>query len=190
LFGCDRTPVNDEKPRAPSWLMRRFAPVAGRIAGVTGHPMTFILSSAAIALWVVATVAFHLARSWQTPVNTVITIVTFLMVFLIQSTQNRDAAAVQAKLDELIRAHGPANNEFIGIENRTINEVHELRQETAIEVKKLDELISAVEREHDDAPTPPTEETQTAPPFDPQRPGFASDRVEAGELRLRRDATP
>lgn len=160
--------MNNKKPLAPSWLMRQFAPVAGRIAGVTGHPMTFILSSAAIALWVVATFVFHLASSWQTPVNTIITIVTFLMVFLIQSTQNRDAAAVQAKLDELIRAHGPANNEFIGIENRTINEVHELRQETAVEVKKLDELISAVERKHDDPPTPPEGVAQTARPLDSQ----------------------
>jgi len=67
------------------------------------------------------------------------------MVFLIQSTQNRDGAAVQAKLDELIRALEPANNQFIGVETRTIKEVHELRQETINEVKKLEELISETE---------------------------------------------
>jgi low affinity Fe/Cu permease len=67
-----------------------------------------------------------------------------LMVFLIQSTQSRDDAAVQAKLDELIRALEPANNQFIGIETRTIKDVHELRQETTDEVKKLEELVLEV----------------------------------------------
>jgi len=67
------------------------------------------------------------------------------MVFLIQSTQNRDSAAVQAKLDELIRALEPAKNKFIGIEKRTIEEVHELRQEMVEEVKKLEELAEDVD---------------------------------------------
>jgi hypothetical protein len=70
------------------------------------------------------------------------------MVFLIQSTQNRDSTAVQVKLDELIRALEPANNKFIGIEKRTIEEVHELRQETAEEVKLMDELIVDVASMH------------------------------------------
>ena len=69
------------------------------------------------------------------------------MVFLIQNTQNRDGAAVQAKLDELIRALEPANNKFIGIENRTIKEVHELRQETVEEVRMLEELVVEVKGE-------------------------------------------
>jgi low affinity Fe/Cu permease len=85
----------------------------------------------------------------QSPINTVTTIVTFPMVFLIQNTQNRDGAAVQAKLDELIRALEPANNRFIGIENRTIKEVHELRQETVEEVKLLGELVEEVKAERE-----------------------------------------
>jgi low affinity Fe/Cu permease len=141
--------VSEIGEHAPSELSRRFAPIAGSVALVTGHPLTFILSCIAIVVWAVASTVFHFAGSWQSLVNTVITIVTFLMVFLIQSTQNRDSAAVQAKLDELIRALEPANNKFIGIENRTINEVHELRQETVNEVKKLEELILDVEHEHD-----------------------------------------
>jgi len=72
------------------------------------------------------------------------------MVFLIQNTQNRDGAAVQAKLDELIRALEPAKNKFIGIEKRTIEEVHELRQETVEEVKLLGELVAEVQLERDE----------------------------------------
>lgn len=150
----------NEKMRAPTWLMRRFAPVAGRIAGLMGHPLTFVFSCMAIALWAIASTVLHLAGSWQSSVNTAITIVTFLMVFLIQNTQNRDARAVQAKLDELIRAHEPARNEFIGIEHSTLDEVHELRLETATEVRKLDELISAVEQEHADAVKSPEAQRQ------------------------------
>jgi len=118
--------------------------VADRIAGVTGHPLTFIFFCAAIAVWAGASIVLHLSSGWQSVINTVITITTFLMVFLIQSTQSRDDAAVQAKLDELIRALEPANNQFIGIEARTIQEVHELRQETTEEVKKLEELVLEV----------------------------------------------
>jgi low affinity Fe/Cu permease len=125
-------------------LLRRFALVADHVAHITGHPLTFMLFCAGIVLWTTASIVLHLSSGWQSVINTVITITTFLMVFLIQSTQSRDAAAVQAKLDELIRALEPANNQFIGIETRTLIEVHELRQETTDEVKKLEELVLEV----------------------------------------------
>ena len=128
-------------------LSRRFALIAGGVARVTGHPIAFILSCAVIVSWIVASTVFHLADIWQTVIGTGMTIITFLMVFLIQNTQNRDGAAVQAKLDELIRALEPAKNKFIGIENRTIEEVHELRQETVEEVKLLEELVVEVRAE-------------------------------------------
>jgi len=118
--------------------------MADRVALVTGHPLTFMFVCAAIVIGTVAAIVLHLSSGWQSIINTVITITTFLMVFLIQSTQSRDDAAVQAKLDELIRALEPANNQFIGIETRTIKEVHELRQETTEEVKKLEELVLEV----------------------------------------------
>jgi low affinity Fe/Cu permease len=73
---------------------------------------------------------FRFGDAWQTVIGTSMTMGTFLMVFLVQNTQNRNSAAVQAKLDELIRALGPANNKFIGLEDRTIEDVHNLRQET------------------------------------------------------------
>ena len=129
---------------SPNLLLRRFALLAERVARVTGHPLTFLFFCAALVIWAAASILLHLSSDWQSLITTVITITTFLMVFLIQSTQSRDDAAVQAKLDELIRALEPANNQFIGIETRTIKEVHELRQETTEEVKKLEELILEV----------------------------------------------
>jgi low affinity Fe/Cu permease len=141
--------VSEEAQRAPSFLLRRFARVADSVARVTGHPLTFMLSCAVIVIWAIGSVVFHFTGAWQSPIGTAITIITFLMVFLIQSTQNRDSAAVQAKLDELIRALEPAKNKFIGIEKRTIEEVHELRQETVEEVKILEELVVEVSQEQD-----------------------------------------
>lgn len=142
--------MSEEAQPAPDFLSRRFALIAGGVARVTGHPLAFMLSCAVIAIWAIASTVFHLADTWQIPIGTAITIVTFLMVFLIQSTQNRDGAAVQAKLDELIRALEPAKNKFIGIEKRTIEEVHELRQETVEEVKMLEELVAEVKDERDE----------------------------------------
>jgi low affinity Fe/Cu permease len=136
--------VSEEARHAPNLLSRRFALIAGAVARVTGHPLTFMLSCAAISIWAIASTVFHLASGWQSVISTAVVFVTFLMVFLIQNTQNRDDAAVQAKLDELIRALEPAKNKFIGIENRTIKEVHELRLETVEEVKSLEELVVEV----------------------------------------------
>ncbi len=115
---------------APNLLQRRFSAIAGGVAGVTGHPLTFMFSSIIVGIWVIASLAFHLASGWQTLIGTAISMGTFLMVFLIQNTQNRNSAAVQAKLDELIRALEPANNEYIGLENRTITHIHELQRES------------------------------------------------------------
>jgi low affinity Fe/Cu permease len=141
--------LSEEAPRAPNLLSRKFALIAGSVARVTGHPLAFMLSCAVVGLWAIASTAFHLASTWQSLISTAVAFVTFLMVFLIQNTQNRDGAAVQAKLDELIRALEPAKNKFIGIENRTIKEVHELRQETVEEVKLLEELVVEVGEERD-----------------------------------------
>jgi len=131
--------MSGETQRAPSLLSHRFALVAGSVARATGHPLAFVLSCVVIALWVIVSAVFHITDAWQSLLDTVTAIVTFLMVFLIQSTQNRDGAAVQAKLDELIRALEPAKNKFIGIEKRAIGEMHVLCQETAEEMRMLEE---------------------------------------------------
>lgn len=126
---------------APNLLRREFARVAGHVAGVTGHPLTFVLSCVVVAAWAVASLVLHFADTWQTVIGTSMTMGTFLMVFLIQNTQNRNSAAVQAKLDELIRALGSANNKFIGLEHRTIAHVHELRQEVGENASLQEEIV-------------------------------------------------
>ena len=89
-------------------LSRAFTQFSSYIARASGHPATFVLAFLTIIVWAVTGPMFHYSDTWQLVINTGTTIVTFLMVFLIQNTQNRDGAAVQAKLDELIRAHHDA----------------------------------------------------------------------------------
>ena len=96
---------------------RFFERVAGRVVVASGQPSAFIVALLIIVIWAVTGPLFHWSDTWQLVINTGTTIVTFLMVFLIQNAQNRDASAIQAKLDELIRAAGKARNEFIGIEH-------------------------------------------------------------------------
>ena len=85
--------------------------------------MAFILAFAIIVVWAVSGPLFRWSDTWQLVINTGTTIVTFLMVFLIQNAQNRDGAAIQCKLDELIRAVGHARNQFIGIEHLSQSEL-------------------------------------------------------------------
>lgn len=103
-----------------------FASFADRIAKIAGKPVTFLLSAALIVGWALTGPLFKYSDAWQLVINTGTTIITFLMVFVIQNSQNRDGAAIQAKLDELIRASA-AQNRFIGIEMLTEDEVAALR---------------------------------------------------------------
>ena len=100
-------------------MSRLFEHFSARIAFLAGQPHAFILALSIIIVWAVTGPIFHWSDTWQLVINTGTTIVTFLMVFLIQNAQNRDGSAIQAKLDELIRAGGKARNEFIGIEHLT-----------------------------------------------------------------------
>ena len=111
-----------------------FTKFAGAVARATGKPLTFALSVALIILWAVTGPFFGFSDTWQLVINTGTTIVTFLMVFLIQNTQNRDGAAIQTKLDELIRASA-AQNLFVGIERLTEEELEELRQKCEARAK-------------------------------------------------------
>jgi low affinity Fe/Cu permease len=106
-----------------------FTKIAGRIASLAGKPITFILAITCVVVWAVTGPVFQFSEVWQLVINTGTTIVTFLMVFLVQNTQNRDAAAMQAKLDELLRAVGRAREEFIGIEHLTDSEIEKIRKE-------------------------------------------------------------
>ena len=98
---------------------RLFAHIASRIASAAGQPAAFIIALSIIIVWGVTGPLFGWSDTWQLVINTGTTIVTFLMVFLIQNAQNRDAAAIQAKLDEMIRSLDGARNQFIGIEHLT-----------------------------------------------------------------------
>jgi len=107
---------------------RYFSAFASRISQLAGQPAAFILALLSIAIWGATGPLFGFSDTWQLVVNTSTTIVTFLMVFVIQNAQNRDAAALQAKLDEVIRSIDNARNRFIGIEHLSEAEVEAIRQ--------------------------------------------------------------
>jgi low affinity Fe/Cu permease len=125
-------------------MERIFTRIAGAIAAFTGRPLAFILALGIIVVWAVTGAFFGFSEVWQLVINTGTTIVTFLMVFLVQNTQNRDSAAMQAKLDELIRAVADARRQFIGIEHMTDEEIEGIR--------------AALERESGDEGEPPSAE--------------------------------
>jgi low affinity Fe/Cu permease len=105
-----------------------FTRIAGRIAYWAGQPITFVLAASLIVVWAICGPPFHYSDTWQLVVNTSTTIITFLMVFLIQNSQNRDGAAMQAKLDELLRAVEKAREHFIGIEHLTDEQIEKIRK--------------------------------------------------------------
>jgi len=112
-----------------------FARMANGVARVTGKPATFAACCLTIVIWGATGPLFHYSDTWQLIINTGTTIVTFLMVFLIQNTQNREGAALQAKLDELIRATQNAHNALVGMEGLPEDRVENLRANIALEAK-------------------------------------------------------
>ena len=113
---------------------RLFTRIASAISAAVGQPLAFVLALLVIIVWGVSGPLFQFSDTWQLVVNTGTTIVTFLMVFLIQNSQNRDAAAMQAKLDELIRASEKAREDFIGIEHFTDQRIEQIRASLEKEV--------------------------------------------------------
>jgi low affinity Fe/Cu permease len=107
-------------------LFRKFARVT---AEIVGSPWAFVTGVLLVVLWVVSGPIFHFSDTWQLAINTLTTVVTFLMVFVIQNSQNRDAKALHLKLDELLRAIEPARTGLVDLENRPDAELAELQSE-------------------------------------------------------------
>ncbi len=120
-------------------MRRFFNQFATKTSTAAGQPITFVIAVAIIVIWAVTGPMFHYSDTWQLIINTGTTIVTFLMVFLIQNSQNRDAAAMQAKLDELLRAVDKAREQFIGIEHLTDQQIELVRTALERHAKQLRE---------------------------------------------------
>ncbi|MDI3562503.1 low affinity iron permease family protein [Bradyrhizobium sp. Arg816] len=110
----------------PSGVSKFFGDLANRTSLAAGRASTFILAAGIVIVWAVSGPLFGYSDTWQLVINTGTTIVTFLMVFLIQNSQNRDSAAIQVKLDELIRV-SEARNSLVGIEHLTDDELEDIR---------------------------------------------------------------
>jgi low affinity Fe/Cu permease len=115
--------------RDESSIEQWFRRLAHSTAEAVGRPKAFFVAISVVALWAITGPLFHFSDTWQLVINTGTTIVTFLMVFLIQNTQNRDAHAVHLKLDELIRANKHARNELLGLEAMSDENLMQLQHE-------------------------------------------------------------
>ncbi len=127
-----------------------FTRFAKWTAWASGHPLTFGLALAVVVLWAITGPLFGFSDTWHLVINTSTTIVTFLMVFLIQNTQNRDSVAIQLKLDELIRALEGARNTMLDLEEREIEDLERLRRY----YEALAHRESRPNPDLDDAPVP------------------------------------
>ena len=121
----------DEHPKPPvrpigEKSRHSFSRFAADIAAASGTAIAFLLACTGVLLWGLLGPHYHYSDTWQLVINTTTTIITFLMVFLIQNTQNRDTRAINLKLDELIRAQKHAHNELIDIEKLSDKELEEL----------------------------------------------------------------
>jgi low affinity Fe/Cu permease len=132
---------------APS--KERFRCFAHRVSYLVGTPGAFLIALLVLVVWTASGPVFHFSDTWQLIINTGTTIVTFLMVFLIQTTQNRDASAMHLKLDELIRATRSARNDLVGLEQMSDSELKALEEQ----FEELRNRARAIRTTHSDVRT-------------------------------------
>jgi low affinity Fe/Cu permease len=118
----------DMKKKKPNKLHAAFENFSAKITKATGTPWAFLLAFSAIIIWGVTGPIFNFSDTWQLVINTGTTIITFLMVFIIQQSQNKDTAALQLKLNELIAASPRASNRLIDVEDLTAEELETLKK--------------------------------------------------------------
>ncbi|AMG74175.1 low affinity iron permease family protein [Sphingopyxis granuli] len=127
-----------------------FTKIASRCAHIMGQPQTFMIAMALVVIWAASGPVLHYSDTWQLIVNTATTVLTFLAVFLIQNSQNRDGAAMQAKLDEILRSLEKAREQFVGIEHLTDAQIEEIRHALEQDIEAGDSrnrtTIPSVER--------------------------------------------
>ena len=142
---------NDTHPSKPGKISKMFGEVANTTSRSAGRATTFIVAVAVVLMWAVTGPMFGYSDTWQLVINTGTTIVTFLMVFLIQNSQNRDGAAIQVKLDELIRV-STVQNAFIGVEHLTDEELDDIKdkcEQRAAAVLAADKVVRQVAKRED-----------------------------------------
>jgi low affinity Fe/Cu permease len=139
-------------------MSRVFTRFANSVSRWTGRPVAFVICLGLVLAWAISGPLFSFSDTWQLVINTSTTIVTFLMVFLIQNTQNRDNSALQAKLDELIRV-SDSDNKFIGIEHLTDEELEMI----LAEVERQAKAVHAARRERQSQSTPAKKRRTAAP---------------------------
>ena len=120
-------------------MSKLFTKFANAVSAGAGSPFAFLICLVFVLSWALSGPVFGFSDTWQLVINTSTTIITFLMVFLIQNTQNRDNGAIHAKLDELIRAMVDADNEYIGIEHLTDEELKAILQKVEKNAERLHE---------------------------------------------------
>jgi len=147
--------------KSTSW----FTPFAQAVARATGNPLTFLAAAFVLLVWGASGFVFAFSDTWQLVINTGTTIITFLMVFIIQNTQNRDTMAIQIKLDEVIRALVGANNEILSLDkldDETLERLKAAYEELAV---KAETALSKEQRSNepggDEAPSPRSEEIRS-----------------------------
>jgi len=144
----------------PSGWFTRFA---NNAAQATGHPSAFVVAALVILIWGITGPLFKFSDTWQLVINTGTTIITFLMVFLIQNTQNRDSAAIHLKLDELIRSHAQAKNSMLDLEHGDEEILGKLRERyDALAEKARNEAGASAEEPGEDEGSPEEPKSRAA----------------------------